>query len=234
MKRALLLITLAICGLAVARSGGEALPSITHPEWVKAYSRAQEAVAKRQYNKALAFLSGGLYEGGVTVSIDTSTCNGDAARVSKAARRALAAWKHVLGDDCPIRLLGNNSTADITLVVVSQIPQDGEALGLIELKKSYQWGIGTYNASNSGTIKIMTKWEGSALEDDELAEVVCHEFGHLLGLADVDHTGFLMGPLVRHKAITAPTEDEADAVVSIRQKFHSMVEKAQAAAKGAA
>jgi hypothetical protein len=225
MKRAFVSLALLVSGLAaVASTGGEALPSMTHPNWVKSYDRAVEAINKQDYNKALAFLTGGVYEKGVTISLDTSSCPNDSARVARAARRALDSWAKVLGSDCPIRLLPNDQPADLSIVVVKSIPQEGDALGLIDLKKTYAWGVGSYRSSSTGKINILTSYQGSKLDDDELTEVICHEMGHLLGLADLEHTGFLMGPLVRHESITAPTQEEARAVLSIRKRFRSMID----------
>ena len=235
MKRAFVCLALLVSGLATAAStGSEALPSMTHPSWVKSFDRASEAVAKKEYNKALAFLTGAVYEHGVTVSLDTSSCPGEVERVSKAARRAHAAWERVLGSDCPIRLLPNAQAADLTIVVVRSIPQEGDALGLIDMKKTYAWGVGSYRSTSTGKIKVMTSFQGSGLDDDELTEVVCHEMGHLLGLADLDHTGFLMGPLVRHDSVTAPTPEEARAVLQIRKKFRTMIDDVRETARRAA
>lgn len=224
--------TLLVPALATADNrSNRVLPPQVHPTFVKAIQNADEAANGRDYQKAQALLKGVLYPDGVTVKLDEGSALDQKSRAIKATNRAVETWHQRLGGDSPIRLVSNTAKADLTIVLVNKVPSSShDALGLIELQKQYRWNNVRHEVINSGTIWVQRTWDGKYLNEDELTEVICHELGHLLGLADVDQVGTLMGPMVMGKPTLTPAPHEVDALKKLRHEARVSLNRIQAVA----
>ena len=136
----------------------------------------------------MALLAGGIYTKGVSVGLAESTLGGNSAKAHRAFTRAVGYWQSSLGGDCPIRFAPAGDIADARISLVDSIPGSGEELGLIEMKKTYGWMEAGHTCSTTAKISVMKVFEGQALSEDEMTEVMAHEMGHLLGLADVEES----------------------------------------------
>lgn len=202
------------------------LPPEVHPTFTKTMESAQAAYAKGETQKALAMLEGVVYPDGVTVKLDLSTTGSASTKATSAVKRAVSTWARELEGDSPIRLVGNNEKADVKIVLTDSIPQSSEdALGLIDLKKEYRWNNVRHEVSNSGTIYIMRIWDGKPLTEDEMTEVATHELGHLLGLADAEFVGHLMGPMMHGQSVLAPKPHEVRAVQILRSNARTLLQQ---------
>lgn len=187
---------------------------LVHPAWVKSLDRAAALADQGEVNHALALVSGGLYTNGVTIGLET---RGSSASSRRAFNRAVHYWQGALGDDCPIRVV--EGAGSVNVVMVDSISGAGDELGLIEMKKNYQWSPQAYSCGTTAKISIVRSYAGSPLTEDELTETMAHEMGHLLGLADVDEVGYLMGPMDRSKLTNGPTAVEVSAIQEVRRAF---------------
>ena len=200
------------------------LPPECHPSFVKALDRADEATTNKDYQYGLALCHGVLYTGGVTVKIDEKTLGSNRTASVSAVNTAVKTWQTALGKDCPIRLVSGSEAAQVLIQFVDRVPRQGDdALGLIELQKSYRWNKSRYEVETKATIFVQRGYDGETLPEDHLQEIVCHELGHLLGLADVDFTGHLMGPLVIGHPIDGPLPHEIRAVKLLREAARSKI-----------
>ncbi len=192
-------------------------PAEVHPAVGKAIERSDEAVRTGEHQLAIALLSGSLYPDGITVRLDESNLQGAGERARRATDRAVESWARHLGNDSPIRLVRTGDSAAVRIVLVPSLAEESEdALGFINLEKSYKWNRRSHEVSVRGTIRVLTHWDGRPLTEDEFTEVIAHELGHLMGLADVSRPGPLMGPAVKGRAVTEPNSHEVRILTELR------------------
>lgn len=200
------------------------LPPECHPSFVKSLEKADEAVNGRDYQYGLALCHGILYTGGVTIKVDERTVTNNRQANLGAVATAVQTWQAALGKDCPLKLVPSTETAQVTIQYVDKIPRESaDALGLIELQKSYRWNRTRFEFETKATIYVQRTYEGKVLPQDHLEEIVCHELGHLLGLADVEHTGHLMGPMVIGEPVSGPLPHEIRAIKLLREAARTKV-----------
>lgn len=196
--------------------GGDAvLPSGIAEDVRSTYAEAARAVSAGDSQLALALYEGVLLEGGVTVAVDKSTLDGP--HQEKAVTEALTVWKGVLGDDFPVAFAPEGARPNVTVQFVDSLPEGAESLGKINFGRSYRWNSKKRSVSYSGVIKIVRTVDGTPLKLDEVRDVMMHEIGHLLGLADTENTGTLMGGMLRSSPAQAPSQSEAADVVALRR-----------------
>lgn len=222
MKRLFALAAVSLLAFPLASANTRTISSpLVHDAWVKGLDKAQTAVSQGDYTRALALLSGGIYTKGVKVGLDERSLGVNREAARRVLRRAVAYWDDALGDDCPIRFNVPGDLPDIKVCLVDSIGHGADELGLIEMKKSYQWSPDRYGCTTTGKISIIRAFEGQALSEREMTEVLAHELGHLLGLADVDEVGTLMGPMDRGQLTAGPAAAEVSAVIEVRRAYRN-------------
>lgn len=205
-------------GGVVGLTGNAALPVETWDQVRTTIERSQECIGARRHRLACARLESLLYPDGITVGVESSTLPPDPRPALGAVLQAERAWRSVLGDDCPIRVVSERRQPAVLIRFTTRLPRHTrDALGIIQLERSYRWNACAHSSQVTGTIDVLLRDSGSELTQDELTHVVMHEFGHLLGLGDVDATGTLMGPLTRGHPVSGPSASEAQAVVELRR-----------------
>lgn len=229
-RTAISLLALASCCLAAADS----VPAAVSSDVRAALKKAESAVVAGDFELALALYEGALYPDGVTFAIDRSTLDTDAGWQDKAVYQALATWFSELDGDFPVNFVDDVEDAELVLSFVGEIQVTGtDALGLIRLKKNYRWNETRHEVTYSGTIQIVSTPPGGNLSNAETVDVVMHELGHLLGLADDSRAGSLMGPLDRGKPLKRPTVREVAAVRELRALLRRRIVEVKALSKAA-
>lgn len=221
----LLACTLVMSAVALASNGP--LPKSASVDVKNAIEKADVALSEGDKNLALALYKGSLYTTDVLLAVDKSSL--DSEEQYRAVELAAAVWEKELEGDFPVTIVDRVEDADVVVQFVASIPERGEdALGLIKLEKSYRWSRSSHSFKCKGTISIVRSASGGRLSFSETRDVAMHEMGHLLGLADVETTGVLMGPLERGKPLTKPTKAEVEDVKSLRETIRRKIRAAEA------
>ena len=217
---------------SVCPASADSLPESVSSEVRSALMKAEKAVAEGDFELALALYEGTLYSKGITFTVDRSTLYADTGWQATAVKLALATWSKALDGDFPVHFVDDVDEADLVLSFVDEIDVAGpDPLGLIRLKKNYRWNALRHEVTFDGTIQIVRSAPGGRLSKGETVDVVMHEFGHLLGLADVPQAGALMGPLDRGNPLRRPTAREVDDVRELRALIRQRIEDVKVLAR---
>ncbi len=221
----LLACSLVLSAVALASNG--TLPKSASIDTRNAIEKADAAMGEGDRQLALALYEGSLFPNGVKVAVDQGSLDND--DQYKAVYFAVEVWGKVLEGDSPVELVDHVEDADVVVKFVDSIPERGEdALGLIQLEKSYRWSKTMHSVKCKGTISVVRTAVGGKLSMSETRDVVMHEVGHLLGLGDVESTGYLMGPLERGKPLAKPTLTEIEDVKALRRMVRERIKAAVA------
>jgi len=230
---------IALVGVLTSAFGQPATwPKEVHPSAVRAIEKSDAALRAGDHQLAMAMLVGSLYPDGITVGIDETNLKTAGEKVRRATDRAVETWSRYLGGDSPIRLVRRADAAAVRIQLVSSLDIEQEnALGFINLEKRYRWNKSFHEVQFQGTIKVLSHWDGLPLTEDEFTEVICHELGHLLGLADMPNPGPLMGPAVKGRTVTEPAMHEVKILRDLRatlwQRYQAAKNLFERSAKGA-
>ncbi|MCH8979348.1 MAG: matrixin family metalloprotease [Armatimonadetes bacterium] len=227
--------TLSLLAFAsVCLATADSLPKSVSSDVRNALMKAEMAIAEGDYELALALYEGSLYPTGITFAIDRSSLYADTDWQANAVYLALATWFKALDGDFPVNFVDGMEDADMVLSFVDEIDVAGpDPLGLIRLRKRYRWNDVRHEVSFDGTIQIVRQASGGRMTDAETVDVVMHELGHLLGLADVSRAGYLMGPMNRGEPIERPTDREVEDVRELRALLRQRIEDVKALALAA-
>ena len=222
------IVRLAACSLvlsAVALASNGNLPRTASSDVKSAIERADAALADGDRQLALALYKGSLYSTQVKIAVDRSTTESESQ--FWAVTESLNVWRDELDGDLPITLVEDLKAADVVVRFVDTIPERGaDALGLIKLEKNYRWSKSFHSYNCRGTIYVVRASQGSKLSFAEIRDVVMHEVGHLLGLADAPNPGVLMGPLERGKPLERPTRAETEDIKELRRTIRERLRAA--------
>ena len=222
------IVRLAACSfvlstLALASDG--TLPRSASSDLKGAIEKADAALVTGDRHLALALYEGSLYPTDVKLAFDRDSVETN--RQISAVTSALDVWREELDGDFPFSLVNDVKDADVVVRFVDSIPERGEdTLGLIKIEKNYRWSRSFHSFTCKGAILIVRSCDGEWLSQSETRDVVMHEIGHLLGLADSPDVGLLMGPLERGKPLLRPTPGETEDVKALRRTLRGRLRAA--------
>ncbi len=197
-----------------ADTNDSVLPEGVSDDVRSAFQTASKAMADGDEQFAHALYEGVLLSGGVTIFIDTSTV--DNLSQEQAIHEALDVWYKELGKDFPVKVGNEIETSQVVVKFVSTLADSADSLGKINLTRNYRWNSKRHEVTYSGQISIVLTLEGRPLTKEQTRDVVMHEIGHMLGLADSEVPGTLMGELIREKPAAGPNTNEIADVVALR------------------
>jgi hypothetical protein len=211
-RKPLLALAAIVLGATVALAASTRIISVDAHH---AMSVALNASEQGETMKAMATLKSLLLDEGVTVGIDRSTLPGGA-QFERGVHRGIRIWTDSL-QDSPFRFTDEEEgTPGIVVKFVDRIPYHTEVQGLVEVKRDLHWSRRSVGYRITGTIFVRHHTDGRWLTEEEVACVVGHELGHVLGLDDNKTTRGIMGMFVPGKPRLKPLPEEIAAVNEYR------------------
>ena len=194
--------------VSVAFAANAAVPLETQSADSLRDARRQVVSGKR--GRGLATLDSLVMSDGVTVSVESSNA------MEPSVARGIEAWNDALKERA-FRMKPAGTTADVTVRFVRNLDaMGGDVQGMVDATREISWSERTHAYRLKATIYVRDNVEGRRLRPEEVTNVVAHETGHLLGLADVQQENRLMGPMVVGHPKSGPTPEEAVAVCGYR------------------
>ena len=188
------------------------------------YADALQDVQHGRFQPALAKLESMLMIDTVTIGIDKGTLPSGLS-YDKAVEKGLGIW-HTALPDSPYQLATGAKRPMILVKFVRSMPAEGADLqGMVEAEHEFKWNGTQHACSISGTIYVVYRAEGRSLSQNEVAEVVAHELGHLLGLTDAPSPRGLMGPFIPGTPRMEPSSEEMSAVQQLRDAVRDEIDR---------
>lgn len=180
--------------------------------------RARQHAATGEVDHARATLDSLVMAKGVSVAIEAPS------DMMLWAARGVETWNDALGERA--FRIERAETADVTVRFVHELDKSGcGTQGRVEATRQTSWSGHTHVYRLNGTIYVRDNVAGRPVQPDEIVNVIAHECGHILGLADTNRTDRLMGPLVPGHTKDAPTAAETRAIQEYRDQVRQSYPK---------
>lgn len=168
--------------------------------------------------KQLATLRSYLLTDKVTVGLDPDE---PSSWGTSSIARGIQVWADALADS-PFVLAAPGEKPMVVVRFVDSIDGTGDIQGQVEATRMLHWGS-SVGYKIEGVLQVCRSTGRRDLREDELTEVVAHELGHLIGLADVNECVGLMGPFVPGRPRLRPSREELDAVLGYRDQLRAAI-----------
>lgn len=204
----------ALSGLGLAASTD---PSYLVSEQAQScLKRAQLDAQSGQPRAALARLESILLTKPLSVGVAYETIPSGGKGFVDGVKQAVAEWAKHLPE--PTFTFVDSDRSDITVRFVESVPGKEDLQGFIEARYEYNWTESSHSCRISASLYVSSKCERRLLTKSEVAQIVTHELGHLLGLSDSNEERRLMGPFNPAEPCLSPTTEELSAVRQFRGK----------------
>lgn len=138
-------------------------------------------------------------------------------------KQAVAEWAKHLPE--PAFTFVDSDRSDITVRFVESVPGKEELQGFIEARYEYNWTESSHSCRVSASLYVSSRCERRLLTQSEVAQIVTHELGHILGLSDSNEARRLMGPFNPAEPCLTPTTEELVAVRKFRERVLGEVDR---------
>ncbi|MCB0825766.1 MAG: matrixin family metalloprotease [Armatimonadetes bacterium] len=206
---------------------------LVQPKVYELLDRAINSYQGGNYNEALACVDLVSLGKPIRVSIDFSGVSpSQKPMMESAIQDAFQGWEDATYGQVGFEFV--QGSGDIRIKFEKSVRQFGrEVAGFaVWSRQVYDWGNQQYTNRLSGTITLRTEApQGQNLTREMVMHTAGHEMGHILGLWDSPRVGDIMGPLNPANPVTAPTANEASALMSARSEAVYIAQTAQALAK---
>ncbi len=191
-------------------------PSLANPaapletQSIDSLRAARQHVVAGGRERGLAVLDSLVMSDGATVSMEASGA------MEASVAQGVESWNDALGESA-FRVLPAGSRADVTVRFVRALDgHGGDVQGMVDATREMSWSSRSHSYKLHAVIYVRDNVGGRRLHPEEVANVVAHECGHLLGLADIEREDRLMGPMVVGHTHGGPAPEEAATVREYR------------------
>lgn len=176
-----------------------------------------------QPRAALARLESILLSKPVTIGVSYQTLPSGARGFVEGVKQAVDEWgKHL--PNSPFRFT-DSDRSDVVVRFVEKVPENDELQGYIEARYEYNWSESSHDCRVTASLYVASRCERRLLTQSEVAQIVTHELGHLLGLSDSTEPRRLMGPFNPAEPCLSPTPAELAAIVQFRGRVQKEMDK---------
>lgn len=184
--------------------------ALLEPQATETLRVARQSAVSGNRGRACAALDSLVFPEGVSVAMEAPGA------MEPSVERGLEAWNAALGERT-FRMRPGGSAADVIVRFVPSLDERGsDVQGFVDAMRTLRWGSSSHEYRLKATIYVRDNVEGRPIRADEVVNVVAHEAGHLLGLADVGREDRLMGPMVVGRPKSGPLPEEVAAVRDYR------------------
>ncbi len=146
--------------------------------------------------RALALLSSLLLTNNARVGVDEGSLpKGSREAFRRGMERGVRTWREAM-PEAPFALSRPREEPDVVVRFVPRIDVTEDVQGMIEAKRELRWDRKGYGYRLRAVLLVREETDRRLLTENEVASVVAHELGHLLGLDDTGRVRELMGPFV--------------------------------------
>jgi hypothetical protein len=213
--------------LLPAYAGLSEYMTMLSPESRGCYHEALGDSTKGRPQAALAKLEALLLTTPVSVGIDEATIPGRSTEFYDGVQQGIRIWADSLPDS-PFRFAEAGEKPTVLIKFVPHIAANRDLQGQIEAQHQFQWTSRSRSTKLTALMQVVYKTEGRLLRREEVAQVVAHELGHLLGLTDEDRSSGLMGPFTPGRLVRGPSKTEIAAVNEFRKAIRENIQRIQA------
>ena len=182
-----------------------------------------EIDSRKPTHRILAELKSFLMDQPVSVGVE----GGNPRRAEeRAILQAIDMWQEALPDS-PFVYAEPEEKPDVAIRFVDRIESDALLQGQIEMDRRFSWGKSRHSYRLSALMQVRDVFRSRKLTGDELASVIAHELGHVVGLEDVSDPDALMGPFVSGRSTARIGSDELLAVRDFRLALRDKIRQVE-------
>ena len=221
--RLLLVVASSLCVSASALAW--IAPSLVSSEARACFQTARQDADQRRFQAALARFESLILPKPVSVGVDYASIPAGATGFVEGVSIGVDIWDAYL-EGSPFQI-HDGKGPQVTVRFVDAVPGGADLQGLIEARHEYAWSKNTHQSSLSATLYISSRVGSEFLSRNQVAQIVAHELGHLLGLSDTNDAEALMGPFNPFKPVMSPTREELAAIRGFRDQVRTEIARIQ-------
>lgn len=191
------------------------------PVMIQHLDYAEANLQRGDVAQALAYSDSVMMDRTQRVFIDTTEAGIDQiANAEAAAREAIAMWQDALPASVNVVFVPTRDEANIVFLYQRSVVVEGIGVaGNVKWWRTIEpYGSG-FIAKVRAEIRVRTvRPDGRPMSRDLMRHTSAHEFGHILGLADSDRVGDLMGPLDLEHPVKQIPRHELEALKSMHER----------------
>lgn len=213
---------IALVGFVVTSSfAGYKIRAAVLPSVNEHIDKARIKAQLGSYEEASGYAKAMLMEDQITVSVDYgNTPDNQKTWCDTAVAGAFDMWEKALGKEIKFVRVESKDAPHVRIKFDKDVTLNGGIVsGYINWSRSIEETKEGFRPVFSADVFLRTTDpRGTKLSAKAMKHTCGHELGHMFGLDDASRVGILMGPLDVNNPVSAPSADEIETVMAIREE----------------